>query len=258
MNKLLYEVTYNHYLLARVWIVKHNRLTYVLLQRQLHKTTGNLRIGAFVEAFLQRADHPPLHHSIHSTRGKMTMTMDQRNHHLGSSMNFDHMGYSNGPHFTNPWSAGSPAHPQLFTSSNNVGFDAIAKQQAARSSTASMPYSSLSATAPSMGAGFSYGSSNLLDMSQDLLNQPRSTYEQGYSAAPSSAHTYAPTSAPYVSNFGSLPQAPQHDERRLSHTYVLPNISSFSELTVHSEAPFPRPHSHNRLSPTPLTQVEVW
>lgn len=147
------------------------------------------------------------------------MTMDQRNHHLGSTMGFDHMSYGNGPQFTNPWSAGSPAHPQLYPSSNNVGFDSLAKQQATRSSTASMPYSSLPATAPSMGVGYSYGSSNLLDMSQDLLNHPRTLYEQGYSAAPSSsAHTYAPTSVPYVSSFGGLPQPQHHDERRLSHT----------------------------------------
>ena len=133
-------------------------------------------------------------------------------------MDFDHMSYSNGPQFTNPWSAGSPTHPQLYPSSNNAGFDALAKQQAARSSTASMPYSSLPAIAPSMGAGYSFGSSNLLDMSQDLLNHPRSSYDQGYSAAQSSVHTYAPTSAPYVSNFGGLPQPQQQDERRLSHS----------------------------------------
>lgn len=151
----------------------------------------------------------------------MTMTMDQRNnHHLGSSMGFDHMPYGNGPQFTNPWSSGSPAHPQLFSSSNNTGFDALAKQQNARSSTASMPYTSVPASAPSLPAGgYSYGSSNLLDMSQDLLNHPRSTYESGYSAAPTSVGSYAPTSAPYVSNFGGLPQPQQQDDaRRLSHS----------------------------------------
>lgn len=148
----------------------------------------------------------------------MTMTMDQRNNHLGSTMGFDHMSYNNGPQFTNPWSAGSPAHPQLFQNSNNAGFDALAKQQIARSGTASMPYSSHSATAPSIGAGYSYASSNLLDMSQDLLNHPRSTYEQGYSAAPSSVNSYAPTSAPFVSNFNGVAQTQQQDERRLSHS----------------------------------------
>lgn len=145
--------------------------------------------------------------------------MDQRNHQFGSTLGFDHMPYSNGPQFTNPWSAGSPTHPQLFSAPNSSGFDSLVKQQAARSTTASMPYTPLSATAPAMGTSYHYGSSNLLDMSQDLLNQPRSMYEQGYSAAPSSSvHTYAPTSSPYVNNYGSLPQPHQSDERRLSHT----------------------------------------
>jgi len=152
----------------------------------------------------------------------MTMTIDQRNHHLGSTMGFDHMSYGNGPQFTNPWSSGSPAHPQLFSNPNNAGFDAIAKQQAARSTTASMPYSSVPASAPSMSAGnYQYSSSSLLDMSQDLLNHPRSTYEQGYSAPSSSVTTYAPTSAPYISSYDGVAQPQQHDDaRRLSHSSV--------------------------------------
>lgn len=155
------------------------------------------------------------------------MTIDQRNHHLGSTMAFDHMPYGNGPHFTNPWSSASPAHPQLFPNSNNLGFDALAKQQAARSSTASLPYTSVPASAPSIGAStYQYGSSNLLDMSQDLLNHPRSTYDHGYSAAPSSSvPTYAPTSAPYVGNYENVASAQQHDEvRRLSQSSVAPRF----------------------------------
>ena len=150
------------------------------------------------------------------------MTVDQRNHHLGPAIGFDHMSYGNGPQFTNPWTSGSPAHPQLFPNSNNAGFDALVKQQVARSSATSMPYSSAPASAPSMGTGtYQYGSSNLLDMSQDLLNHPRSTYEQGYSAAPSSVATYAPTSAPYASTFASVAQPTQQEEaRRLSHSLV--------------------------------------
>ena len=158
--------------------------------------------------------------------GKMTLTMDQRNHHLGSAMGFDHMSYGNGPQFTNPWSSGSPAHPQLYPNSNNVGFDTLAKQQAARASTASLPYSSVPATAPSVGAtSFQYGSSNLLNMSQDLLNHPTSTYESSYSTAPtSSVSSYAPTSAPYTSTYEGLAPPHPHDEvRRLSHSLVLPS-----------------------------------
>ena len=150
----------------------------------------------------------------------MTMTMDQRNNHIGSTMGFDHMHYANGPQFTNPWSSASPAHPQLYPNSNNTGFDALVKQQAARSTTASIPYSSASATAPSLAAGtYPYHSSNLLDMSQELLNQPRSTYEQTYSTAPTSGTTYAPTSAPYANAYGNVAQLQPHDDtRRLSHS----------------------------------------
>ena len=158
----------------------------------------------------------------------MAMTMDQRNHHLGG-MNFDHMPYTPSPQFTNPWSSSQSAShaAQLFPSSmgtGNTGFDTLKQQQNARSTTSSMPYSSVPASAPSMPAtnGYTpYATSNLLDMSQDLLKPefPRSTYEQGYSAAPSSVASYAPTSAPYVSSYSTLAQPQQPDEiRRLSHS----------------------------------------
>lgn len=154
--------------------------------------------------------------------------MDQRNNHLGG-MGYDHMSYNSSPQFSNPWNAGSTTTnhaPSLFPNSmasSNTGFDALAKQNAARATTtASLPYSSISASAPSLSAGSypSYGSSQLLDMSSDLLNQPRtSTYEQGYSAAPSTISTYAPASAPYVNTYGSVAQPQQQDEvRRLSHS----------------------------------------
>lgn len=158
----------------------------------------------------------------------MAMTMDQRNHHLGG-MNFDHMPYASSPQFSNPWSSSqsAPHAAQLFPSSmggGNTGFDALKQQQNVRSTTSSVPYSSVPASAPSMPAtnGYtSYATSNLLDMSQDLLKPefPRSTYEQGYSAAPSSVSSYAPTSAPYVSSYSTLAQPQQPDEiRRLSHS----------------------------------------
>ena len=155
--------------------------------------------------------------------------MDQRNHQLGG-INFDHMPYGNSPQFTNPWSSSQSAShaPQLFPSSmgtNNTGFEALKQQQNLRSTTSSVPYSPVPVTAPSMPATNGYPSyatsSNLLDMSQDLLKPefPRSTYEQGYSAAPSSVSAYAPTSAPYVSSYSTLAQPHQPDEiRRLSHS----------------------------------------
>ena len=156
------------------------------------------------------------------------MTLDQRNHHLGG-INFDHLPYASSPHFTNPWapSQSAPHAPQLFSGSmatGNAGFDALKQSQNVRSTTSPMPYSSVPASAPSMPAtnGYtSYPTSSLLDMSQDLLKPefPRSTYEQGYTAAPSSVNSYAPTSAPYVNSYNSLAQPQQPDEmRRLSHS----------------------------------------
>ena len=156
----------------------------------------------------------------------MTMTMDQQqNRHLGA-IGFDNMHYSAPqPQFTNPWSTSSSgaSTSHLFATSigsANTGFDSLAKQQAARANTVSMPYSSIPVSAPSMGTanGYSNGPYNqdLLGLPQDLLT-PRSTYEQAYSSAPSqTSSTFTPTSAPYLGAYSGLSQQPQ-DERRLSH-----------------------------------------
>ena len=156
------------------------------------------------------------------------MTLDQRNHHLGG-INFDHLPYANSPQFSNPWasSQSAPHAPQLFSSSmgtGSAGFDALKQQPNVRSTASPMPYSSAPASAPSMPATNGYtpfASSNLLDMSQDLLKPefPRSTYEQGYSGPPSSIGSYAPTSSPYVGSYSTLAQPQQSDEiRRLSQS----------------------------------------
>lgn len=155
----------------------------------------------------------------------MAMTMEQQNRHLGS-VAFDHMSYSApGPQFSNPWGTTSSANvgthlfpTALGTNSNN--FDALAKSQAARANSVSMPFTSMPTSTPSVGAnGYSSGSyaqPDLLNLSHDLLNPPRSTYDQGYSTAPtSSVNTYAPTASPYLSTYGNLSQ-PQQDTRRLS------------------------------------------
>ena len=147
------------------------------------------------------------------------MTLDhQNNRHLGG-IPFDHMHYSNGPQFTNPWSsAASNGHLSYQPmSSNNMGFDAIAKQ-AQRPSTTSLSYSSVPASAPLATNGYSsaapYGNSDLVNMSQDLLNNAHSSY----STAPSSVGTYAPTSVPYNTAFGSVAPAQSQESRRLSAT----------------------------------------
>lgn len=145
----------------------------------------------------------------------MAITLEhQNNRHLGG-MPFDHMQYSAGPQFTNPWSsAASTAHLTAYQplSSSNMGFDAIAKQNQ-RPSTTTLPYSSIPASAPLSNNGYPsaapYGNPDLVNMSQDLLNHANS----GYSNAPSSVGTYAPTSVPYPTAF-----AQSQDARRLSAT----------------------------------------
>lgn len=157
----------------------------------------------------------------------MTMTMDQQHRQLGT-VGFDHMQYSGpAPQFTNPWASTSSANSShIFSTalgSNNNGFEALAKQQTARASGVSMPYTP-STSAPSIGTTSSYPNGNyghqeLLNLSHDLSNAPRSTYDQSYSAAPtSSANTYAPISAPFnLSTYSNLSQQQQqHHGRRAS------------------------------------------
>lgn len=154
----------------------------------------------------------------------MTMTMDQQHRHLGA-VGFDHMQYSGpGPQFTNPWASTTSANSShIFSTalgSNNNGFEALAKQQAARASGVPLPYTS-STSAPSIGAagnysGGTYGQQDLLNLSHDLINAPRSTYDQSYSAAPtSSANAYAPSTAPYnLSTYTNLAQQQQPNQNR--------------------------------------------
>lgn len=155
------------------------------------------------------------------------MTMDQQHRQLGA-VGFDHMPYSGpGPQFSNPWvgtSSSNSAH--LFSTplgSTSSGFEAVAKQQAARANNVSMPYTSISTSAPSISisGGYSqsaYGQQELLNLSQDLLNPPRSTYDQGYpSTSTSSVTTYTPLLAPYLGAYNSLSQQQQQNHnRRLS------------------------------------------
>lgn len=160
---------------------------------------------------------------VQTSTTTMTMTMDQQHRQLGA-VGFDHMQYSGPTQFTNPWaSTTSASSSNIFSTalgSNTNGFEALAKQQAARASGVSMPYTS-STSAPSTGTASSYsngsyGQQDLLNLSHDLINPPRSTYEQTYSAAPSSSsNTYAPNSAPYnLSTYANLSQQQQQSHAR--------------------------------------------
>lgn len=168
---------------------------------------------------------PPINLSIvllasRSPMTTMTMTMDQQHRQLGT-LGYDHP-YSGGqgPQFTNPWGSAT----QHSFGSTGAGFGSVAKQQSSRSSSVSMSYPSIAATttASSMGAvsGYAhatYGQQDLLGLSQDIINTSRSTYDQGYAAAPaSSVATYATISAPF-GPYGNVPQNQQQSQtRRLS------------------------------------------
>ena len=148
----------------------------------------------------------------------MTMTMEQ--HRQLGAVGFDQ--------FSDPWASTTSANSvsQLYPTSlgsNNLGFDALAKQQVARASSASMPYSSMTASTPAIAASGaystgSYGQQGVMNLSQDLLNPPRATYNQGYSAAPSSSiNAFSSASNMFLAPYGNIPQQSHHDmDRRLS------------------------------------------
>lgn len=164
----------------------------------------------------------------------MTMTMETQSRHLGGP--FDHMSYSNpGSQFNNSW-AGPSSSPSshLFSSSSltptSQNYDSLAKDQSARG-TAALPYNSIPASQAPLASSNTYSSGiysqpEIMGMSQDLLNAPRSTFEHGYPATTSSSiNSYAPTSAPYSNSYSGLPS--QSDTaRRLSHQSVGSSVAS--------------------------------
>ncbi|OTA64620.1 hypothetical protein K449DRAFT_271835 [Hypoxylon sp. EC38] len=173
----------------------------------------------------------------------MTMTLDNQSR-LGA-LNFDHMSsYSNPPHFTNPWAAGSSSqhgsHGMYSQGLNaNLGsLDSMAKQHAARAganNNASMAsYGSIPVTASSAGSTLMadlYGQQDLLNMPQDLLNLNRmqtttaaygeSAYATATAASPVNAtYSASPSSYDGVSGYAPAPMrstfalAPEADNRR--------------------------------------------
>ena len=180
-------------------------------------------------------------------------------------MNFDHMPYSNTPHFTDPWAqqqttAPAPSHSIYATSHSrinpNMGLDNLAKQQHQQqqqqqqqqqtsrlNTNVSMgSYSSVPITAAAAGSSLLtdvYGSQqDLLTMPQDMLSpsRPLSTgygnESAAYSSAPSPVHTsFAPTSSPYDS-MGYVPTPvrstygiPQQDSSRRLSQPSVPSTS---------------------------------
>ncbi|KAL9045684.1 MAG: hypothetical protein Q9214_001313 [Letrouitia sp. 1 TL-2023] len=167
------------------------------------------------------------------------MTMDHQQRQLGA-IGFDHMPYpTTQPQFTNPWaSTPSTSSSHLYSAplaSNNAGFDALAKQQAARATSTSMPFTSAPVSAPSIAASNNYPAQpydqqHLLGLSQDLLSHPRSNYEQGFSSASTPpVNSYPPTSAPYLGNFTGVSQQAPDSERRQSSASEANSQTSFGD-----------------------------
>ena len=161
------------------------------------------------------------------------MTLDPQSRHIGG-MHYDHMPYPGGPSpsFTNPWAGttSAPSTAHLFPTSlgpSHSTYEALPKQQAARTSNVSMaqnsPQNTTSVAPSSSYTHGAYAQPELLGIAQpDLLHAPRAMYEQAYSN--STSPPYAPTSAPYLGTFGQLSQPAIDGQRRLSHTLVLVGV----------------------------------
>lgn len=177
---------------------------------------------------MQRQTGPPNNRRLYHQRAPaiiMTLTMDPQQRQLGA-IGFDHMSYPPPqPQFTNPWASTNsvPAGSHMFPaplSNNNAGFDALAKQQAARHSATSMAYTSAPVSAPALSASNGYSSSpydqqQMLGISQDPLSHSRASYEHGYTTSSSPAiASYAPTSAPYIGSYAAVSHHGSDGDRR--------------------------------------------
>jgi hypothetical protein len=169
----------------------------------------------------------------------------QQQRQFGTGMPFDHMAYSNSPHFTNPWapSSGPPPSHQLYVPTAslnpNLGLDTHGKQQSTRmnGNNVSMPsYSGVSMTAASAGSsllGGVYEQDEMLTLSQDLLSPPRMQSANNgygndisYTSAPSATQSIYARSSPYDtmgyapapirSTFTLQQRQPSDSSRRLS------------------------------------------
>ncbi|KAL8704779.1 MAG: hypothetical protein Q9201_002089 [Fulgogasparrea decipioides] len=166
--------------------------------------------------------------------------MDPQQRQLGA-IGFDHMSYPPPqPQFSNPWasttSASTTSH--LYPAplaNNNAGFDALAKQQMARSSATPMAYTSAPVTAPTITSSNGYSNSpydqqQMLGLPQDLLSHHRHSYEQGYASTSSPAVTsYASTPASYVNSYGGVSQSGSDSDRRQSSASEANSNSSYGD-----------------------------
>jgi len=159
----------------------------------------------------------------------MAMAVDNRQQTQLNGLGYDPLRYP--VPFTNPWvssTAGSqPSHLYASTLAPSSALDASA-QPTQRPTSISLPYSALSAPAPSLPAGTSLPGSSLMDspsaidISQDFLNGSRN-YTPQYSTAASSS--YAPTTAGYPISYADSRSAYGfQDSTRRSSQPSVPSI----------------------------------
>ena len=156
------------------------------------------------------------------------MAIDNRQQSQLNSLAFEPFRYPM-PQFTNPW-VSSTSGPQLYASSLAPSSTLEASSQPTQRPTSiSLPFSALSAPAPSLPAGSSLPGSTLMDppsavdMSQDLLNGSR-TYGTQFSTAGSTSYASTAT-AGYPINYadGRGPYGFQQDSARRSSQPSVPS-----------------------------------
>ncbi|KAI9895085.1 MAG: hypothetical protein M1814_000310 [Vezdaea aestivalis] len=165
----------------------------------------------------------------------MAISVDNQ-HRLGHFGLDSGLPYSAGPHFTNPWSPSSAAaQQQQYMPPSSAHLDALAKQQVVQSSSVSMPYATVSASAP------------------DMINAQRlsnaSSYDTGYSSAssPSSAFSNPPaSSAPFTTmGYTTAPNA---------SLYTLAHNDSSERRLSQAGAPYQEVHRQRQNSMTELNK----
>ncbi|KAI1114389.1 hypothetical protein F5Y14DRAFT_176223 [Nemania sp. NC0429] len=211
----------------------------------------------------------------------MTMTLDNQSR-LGP-LHFGQMSsYSNSPHFTNPWAAGTASqhgHHGMYSQggiSTNLGaLDPMSKHhhtnRPSTNTSASMaPYGSIPVTSSAGSTLMAdvYEQQNLLNMPQDLLSLNRmqttsAAYgEQSYATATPSpvhaAYSASPSSYDNVSGYAPAPMrstfalAPEADNRRYSQSSVssVPSMNTGGDDFIRSHRNSIVDIDHRGIQPT--------
>ncbi|BDD60812.1 hypothetical protein MAP00_005910 [Monascus purpureus] len=156
----------------------------------------------------------------------MTTVIENQNRQYGG-MAFDNVYHHNiphhNPHFTDPWTA---AHTSAHTpssiyatsiSSNQLAMNPVKHEEVSRPTAMSMPYPSISVSAPSLVPGASYPTAGY--ESPEVMGMPhgipRTTFEQAPAYPASSIANFPPSHAPLNYSQSLHPQS--QEARRMSN-----------------------------------------